>query len=75
MASVRRCIQCVKRRCYGVGSHVSGELICALCSSSFGDKDGIFHCLEHSTGNVDDDIDKENEGGTSRQSMEISKVV
>jgi len=45
----------------GVGGHVCGPLICAPCSSSFGNEEGVFHCLDHSESVTLDDDDKENE--------------
>jgi hypothetical protein len=34
--------------------HICGEYICAPCSLSFGSKEGIFRCLEHSEKNDDE---------------------
>ncbi len=34
----------------GVGGNIFGAIICAICSSSFGDDDGKFWCSHHSTG-------------------------
>ncbi len=45
----------------GVGGHVCGQLICAPCSSSFGNEEGIFRCLDHSESATLDDNNKENE--------------
>ena len=30
--------------------NICGAIICAICSSSFGNDDGIFRCSHHSTG-------------------------
>jgi hypothetical protein len=35
----------------GKGTSTCGIVICAICSSSFGNEDGIFQCLRHSSGN------------------------
>jgi hypothetical protein len=34
----------------GKGTSTCGIVICAICSSSFGNEDGIFRCLRHSSG-------------------------
>ncbi len=47
------------------GGDVCGELICAPCSSSFGNEDGIFRCLEH----LNADANKENEPGTAGEAI------
>jgi len=39
---------------------ICGELICAPCSSAFGNDEGVFRCALHSNqSNVEDDDDKE----------------
>jgi hypothetical protein len=50
------------------GGDVCGDLICAPCSSSFGNEDGIFRCLEHSNA----DANKENDPGTAGEA-EVSQ--
>ena len=47
------------------GGDVCGDLICAPCSSSFGNEDGIFRCLEHSNA----DANKENDPGTAGEAV------
>jgi hypothetical protein len=41
----------------GVGGRVCGELICAICSTEFGNEDGVYHCVSHSNGDAADPVD------------------
>jgi hypothetical protein len=41
----------------GVGGHVCGELICAICSTDFGNEDGVYRCVSHSNGDAADPVE------------------
>jgi hypothetical protein len=69
-----RCMHSVKKGgiiMVGVGGHVCGQLICAPCSSSFGNEEGVFHCLDHLESATLDDEDKENEQGGALEAIAV----
>ena len=41
----------------GVGGHVCGELICAICNTEFGNEDEVYCCMSHSNGDAADPVD------------------
>jgi hypothetical protein len=51
----------------GVGGQVCGKWICAPCSSTFGNEEGIFRCLDHSTNNSD--TTEHNDGNSVTESI------
>jgi uncharacterized Zn finger protein (UPF0148 family) len=57
----------------GVGGQVCGELICAPCSSSFSNEDGISCCPVHSNISPADDEDKENEDERTVEAFTVKK--